>query len=88
MMTRVKPPRAAFVNFPLGHQCGRPNDRALQRGILEAALEILRTAAAPGEIVTLPFEWGEPFDWPYFMTTMQEMLAAEGNALQELKPQK
>jgi hypothetical protein len=87
MMTRVKPPRAAFVNFPLGHQCGRPNDKALQRGILLAALEILHTAAEPGEIVTLPFDWGEPFGWPDFMTNMQEMLAAEGT-LKEWKPQK
>jgi hypothetical protein len=86
MMTRVKPPRAAFVNFPLGHQCGLPNDKAMQRAILKETLTILTTAITPGEIVDLPYEWDEPFGWPSFMTSMQEMLEAEVGSLKEWKP--
>jgi D-proline reductase (dithiol) PrdB len=86
MMAQVKPPRAAFINFPLGRQCGRPEDGAMQKRILQEALTILVTATSPGEIVELPFEWNEPFDWPGFMEDLKEMLEAEGRPIQAWKP--
>ena len=58
---QVRPPRAAFVNFPMGNPFGRPRDVATQRAIL---LETLRLAERRGEgglLVDLPHEWGEPF---------------------------
>lgn len=86
MMVQVKPPRSAFVNFPLGRQCGKPNEPDLQFRILQSALGVLATASTPGEIVDLPYEWGEPFDWKGFMKDMEEMLNEEGSAIQEWKP--
>ena len=53
----VKPPRAVFVNFPLGHQTGRPNDAAIQRAIVRDAMRAFETIATPGEIVRLPYVW-------------------------------
>jgi hypothetical protein len=53
----VKPPRAVFVNFPLGHQTGRPNDPAIQRSIVREAMRAFETISRPGEIVQLPFVW-------------------------------
>jgi hypothetical protein len=53
----VKPPRAAFVNFPLGHQTGKPHQPALQREIVCAAFAALATMTAPGSMVTLPYVW-------------------------------
>ena len=53
----VKPPRAVFVNFPLGHQTGKPNDRELQRKIVRDAMRAFETISAPGEIVQLPYVW-------------------------------
>jgi hypothetical protein len=53
----VKPPRAVFVNFPLGHQTGKPHDRGLQRAILLDALRAFETIVTPGEIVHLPYIW-------------------------------
>ncbi len=52
-----KPPRTLFLDFPLGCPAGKPNEPALQRDILRAAL-----AAAPDfdthwKIVELPFQW-------------------------------
>jgi hypothetical protein len=88
MMARIKPPRAAFVNFPLGRQCGKPNDGVMQKNILRDALTILLTATSPGEIVNLPYEWDEPFDWPGFRESLKEMLEAEGRPVQEWKPGK
>ena len=53
----VKPPRAVFVNFPLGHQTGKPNQPALQRQIVLDALRAFETISAPGTIVRLPYVW-------------------------------
>ncbi|HVN27437.1 MAG TPA: hypothetical protein VMT64_03075 [Candidatus Binataceae bacterium] len=57
----VKAPRAVFVNFPLGHQTGRPNDPAIQRAIVRDAMRAFETIATPGEIVELPYVW-DPHD--------------------------
>jgi D-proline reductase (dithiol) PrdB len=38
---RVAPPRALFVNFPLGYPLGAPNNTALQTRIILAAFELL-----------------------------------------------
>lgn len=85
-MARVKSPRSAFVNFPLGRQCGKPNDRDLQLRILKDALNILTTATRPGEISDLSYDWGTPFDWKDFMQDLGKMLEEEGVELQEWKP--
>ena len=63
MMAQVKPPRPVFVNFPLGHQCGKPFDRELQRSIIKDALKILETLEEPGQITDLPYEWDEEFSF-------------------------
>ena len=53
----VKPPRAVFVNFPLGHQTGKPHQPELQRQIVRDAMRAFGTIARPGEIVELPYVW-------------------------------
>lgn len=55
----VKPPRAVFVNFPLGHQAGRPFDPEGQTRIILDALHLLETATTPGTIVQLQYKWDE-----------------------------
>ncbi len=57
------PPRAVFVNYPLGNTCGRPNDPENQREVLAFALRVLETAERPGEIVDTPFRWDESDSW-------------------------
>jgi hypothetical protein len=86
MMSQVKPPRSAFIDFPLGHQCGRPHDADLQTRIVEDALNLLATARTPGSIVDLPYEWGEPFDFAGFLRGMEDMLREENITVQEWKP--
>ena len=86
MMERTKPPRSAFINFPLGRQCGKPNDADMQARILEETLGILVTASIPGEIVDMPYEWDEPFDWSSYMNDIQEMLKDEGGTPQDWNP--
>jgi hypothetical protein len=53
----VKPPRAVFLNFPLGHQSGKPNQPELQRAIVTDAMRAFETITVPGMIVELPYVW-------------------------------
>lgn len=57
----VSPPRSAFLNFPIGHQAGKPFDRQGQQQIVGDALRLLETASEGGTIVDLPYDWGG--DW-------------------------
>ena len=84
-MALVKPPRAVFVDFPLGRQCGKPDDAPLQMNILKDALQALATLPTPGELIDLPYEWGEPFDFAGFLHDLEDMLRAESSTVQEWK---
>lgn len=57
----VKPPRALFVNHPMGNPFGRPEDRDSQTAILRAALQLAADCAQAGALVDYPADWGEPF---------------------------
>jgi hypothetical protein len=59
----VNPPRAAFLDYPLGHTTGKPHAPALQRDILRQALEGLTTLTAPGTVLRLPFQWSAEDEW-------------------------
>lgn len=59
----VGAPRAAFLDFPLGHTTGKPNEPELQREILRAALSSFETMTVPGSVATLPFSWSQDEDW-------------------------
>jgi hypothetical protein len=43
----IRPPRALFVPFPLGYPLGAPNDPALQRRVIAAALALLERNDVP-----------------------------------------
>lgn len=59
---RVRPPRSAFLNYPLGNQVGPPGEPELQRRILRDTLQLLYSVKEAGEIIELPFDWPDP-DW-------------------------
>lgn len=59
---RVRPPRAAFLNFPLGYPVGRPREPKEQLRILRETLALVASVTEPGQIVELPDVWPEP-DW-------------------------
>ena len=88
MMALVKAPRTVFVDFPLGRQCGKPNDVALQKGILQDALEALVKINRPGELIDLPYAWGEPFSWESYERDLTEMFKEEGQPVQAWAPKK
>jgi D-proline reductase (dithiol) PrdB len=53
----VKPPRTVFLNFPLGHQTGKPHQRESQLQIVRDAMAAFVTIDRPGTIVELPYVW-------------------------------
>jgi hypothetical protein len=57
----ANPPRAAYLDYPLGHTAGRPNQLAEQIEIATAALALIASATEPGQIVPLPHRW--PTEW-------------------------
>ncbi len=55
----VKPPRAVFVPFRMGHHFGVPFHTDAQRQIIVSALDLIGTATRSGEIIDLPLRWAE-----------------------------
>ncbi|MAO56029.1 MAG: hypothetical protein CMM61_10050 [Rhodospirillaceae bacterium] len=55
----VKPPRAAFIDYPLGHTAGKPNDPEDQYEVLKGALGLLETVTEPGTIVDMGRDWDD-----------------------------
>jgi len=58
-----KPPRALFVDYPLGHTCGRPFDAKDQYEIVRAGLTGLEAIEEPGAIVDLGRHWSDDDGW-------------------------
>jgi hypothetical protein len=55
----IKPPRAIFLPFMMGHHFGVPFHKELQRRIILEALDFLTTAERSGDIKMLPIKWAE-----------------------------
>jgi hypothetical protein len=53
----VGAPRVAGIEFPPGRPLGLPGDRAGQRAVLRAALEVIWRVRTPGTVIQLPFQW-------------------------------
>ncbi len=58
----ANPPRAVFLDFPLGHTAGRVGEPELNRSIVAAALDTL-SRDEPGCIVDLAHRWADTDDW-------------------------
>jgi hypothetical protein len=65
----VNPPRAAFLDYPLGHTTGKPKDPILQREILIDALDAFSSLTEPGSVKVLPFEFSEDTSWKIAVET-------------------
>lgn len=63
IVTTCGVPRFLFNDFPLGNPLGKPFDRKTQRQSVEMAIDLTRSATAPGAIVTTPFRWADNDQW-------------------------
>ncbi len=59
----VNPPRAVYIDFPLGRTAGKPNDKGLQRKIMIDTLTMLESIQDPGTIRVLPYRWADQDGW-------------------------
>ncbi len=59
----ARPPRAAFLDYPLGHTSGKALDRADQLACVRGALDLLDSATEPGKTVDLHRVWSEDDSW-------------------------
>ena len=59
----VNPPRAVYLDFPLGHTAGKPHDPAQQTQILRDTLDALVSIDTPGAIRRLPYRWADDDAW-------------------------
>lgn len=59
----VNPPRAVYLDYPLGRTAGKPHDKGLQRKIMIDTLTVLETIQEPGTIRLLPHRWADQDDW-------------------------
>ncbi|HEX2932020.1 MAG TPA: hypothetical protein VHV54_19995 [Candidatus Binatia bacterium] len=57
IMSRVVPPRAAFVDHPVGRTFGPPHHRQRNETVLHRALAELEHFTRPGEIRDLHCNW-------------------------------
>ena len=63
LIVQVRPPRALFVNFPMGNAFGKPFDSEMQTDILRACLDLAATCESPGQLVDLPHVWPNDFEF-------------------------
>lgn len=62
ILSSAWPPRTSFVNYPLGHQAGKPFDKVDQFRIVRAALEGFELLTKPGQVNVLDCNWGDTID--------------------------
>ena len=55
----IKPPRACFLDFPIGCPAGKPHMAELQRQILTAVLRHAPNFTGEWSIHMLPFQWND-----------------------------
>jgi len=54
-----------FVDFPLGHTAGKPNDPRLQREIVRSALAAFVELEVPGAMKMTSFRWSASEGWKH-----------------------
>ncbi|MDE0883955.1 MAG: hypothetical protein OSB70_00335 [Myxococcota bacterium] len=59
----VGAPRAAFVDFPLGHTTGKKNEPEMQKRLIKSALAAFHELREPGGIKILDERWSDDATW-------------------------
>ena len=59
----VNPPRAAFVDMPLGYTAGRPHEPEFQRDLLRKVFMAVENMDSPGSIFDLDVTWSDDPSW-------------------------
>ena len=54
---KARPPRAVFLNYPLGHSSGKPFDKDNQEKVIYEALIQAQKLSFPNQIISLQHQW-------------------------------
>jgi hypothetical protein len=84
----ANPPRAAFVDLPLGYTAGRPHEPAFQRDLLRRAFDAFESIEAPGTIVDTGVRWSDDESWKHTASSglNNGVVSAEGDTRSERTP--
>ena len=63
ILERCGTPRVVYNDLPLGNPLGKPGDENMQLETMMFALNLLKSASHPGEVVSTPFTWSDNDDW-------------------------
>ncbi|NKC15909.1 MAG: hypothetical protein GKR94_28055 [Gammaproteobacteria bacterium] len=63
IVTAGQPPRAVFLDYPLGHTTGKPFDRADQLDVVRQALNAFEGIREASTIAHLPNRWANDDSW-------------------------
>ena len=58
-----RPPRAVFVDYPLGHSAGKPFDKSDQYTVVRQALENFESVSEAGRLIEIPVSWPDGEGW-------------------------
>jgi hypothetical protein len=59
----VNPPRAVYLDYPLGHTAGKRSEPDNQLEIMRDTLTAFEQVVEPGTIVDLDYQWQADDDW-------------------------
>jgi diadenosine tetraphosphatase ApaH/serine/threonine PP2A family protein phosphatase len=79
IMREVTPPRAVFVDHPVGRPFGPPHDRARNEAVLTRALAELPNFVHCGEIHDPHFQWEPSGSRAWEEDLRNEMLSGHGD---------
>jgi len=79
IMQKVTPPRAVFVDHPIGRPFGPPHDRARNEAVLARALVELPNFSSIGEIRDPQFQWQSDGSRAWEEELREEMFRARGD---------
>ncbi len=61
--TAANPPRAVFLDYPLGQTAGRAHAPSEQDQVLQAAFTALQSMTKPGSVHDIGLQWSTDHDW-------------------------
>ncbi|MDG2211653.1 MAG: hypothetical protein P8K64_06655 [Acidimicrobiales bacterium] len=59
----ANPPRAAYVDMPLGYTAGKPHDEEFQKLLLRTALDAGTAIESPGTVIDTAIKWSNDPSW-------------------------
>lgn len=81
IMSKVPPPRAVFVDHPVGRTFGRPGERHQHEATLAEAIAAIPHFAYPGQIRDLLRQWEPDGNRSWEVELREEMLRPpQGNS--------